>query len=138
MIESGATIRHPYIYGEILSRSLSQSPVSELPGFGRCLSQGIVVGAFVSFLFPVIGMLADRENGYNFLLISWLPFILATGMGFGLFEGVALWACSYIAGHRLNVLARAVAGTAFLLCRVSVPHAVISFVKKEIRYYLID
>jgi hypothetical protein len=28
--------------------------------------------------------------------------------------------------------------TAFLLCRVSVPHAVFSFLKKEIRYYLID
>jgi hypothetical protein len=27
---------------------------------------------------------------------------------------------------------------AFLLCRVSVPHAVLTFLKEEIRYYLID
>lgn len=114
MIQSDAIVRPPYIYGEILSRSLCQSPLSELPGFGRCLSQGIVLGAFVSFLCPVSGMLLDRENGYNFLFISWLPIILATGMGFGLLEGVALWACSYIAGHRLNVLARAIAGTVVL------------------------
>lgn len=114
MIENGATIRHPYIYGEILSRSLSQSPLSELPGFGRCLSQGIVVGAFVSFLCPVIGMLLDRENGYNFLFIYCLPVILAIGMWFGLLEGVALWACSYISSRRLNVLARAIAGTLVL------------------------
>ena len=114
MIESDAGARPPYIYGEILSASLYQSPLSELPGFGRFLSQGIVVGAFVSFLFPLIAMLLHPENGYNFLLISWLPIILATGMGFGLFEGVAFWACSYIAGHRLNALARAATGIVVL------------------------
>lgn len=110
MIESGATVRPPYIYGEIMSRSLCQSPLYELPGFGRCLSQGMVVGAFVSFLFPLLGMILDRENGYNFLLIFWLPVILATGMGFGLFEGLFLWAFSYIAGHRLNAFARVAVG----------------------------
>ena len=114
MIQSGAVVRPPYIYGEILSRSLSQSPLSELPGFGRCLSQGMVVGAFVSFLWPVIGMLSYPKNGYNFLLISWLPVFLAIGMGFGLFEGGLIWACSYIAGHRLNVLARAGGGIVIL------------------------
>lgn len=90
MIESGATIRHPYIYGEILSRSLCQSPLSEPPGFGRCLSQGMVVGAFVSFWFAVIGMLLGRGMGYSFLLIYLLPIFLATGMGIGLLEGVFL------------------------------------------------
>jgi len=114
MIQSGTTVRPPYIYGEILSRSLIQSPLRELPGFGRLLSQGMVVGAFVSFLFPLSAMLLDRENGYNFLLISWLPVIIATGMGFGVFEGVFLWAFSYIAGHRLNKLARAAAGIVVL------------------------
>src|SRR5215216_7399802 len=109
MIQSDAAVRPPYIYGEILSRSLCQSPLSELPGFGRFLSQGIVVGAFVSFLFPLIGILLN-PRGYNYLLIDWLPFFLAIGMGFGLFEGVVLWACSYIAGHRLNALARAAVG----------------------------
>ena len=110
MIQSDVAVRPPYIYGEILSRSLYESPLAELPEFGRFLSQGIVVGAFVSFLFPVIGMLAHPENGYNFLLISWLPIILATGMAFGLFEGLFLWAFSYIAGHRLNALARVAVG----------------------------
>jgi len=114
MIESGAKIRHPYIYGEILSRSLCESPLSELPGFGRFLSQGIVVGALVSFWFPVMGMLLHPENGYNFLFISYLPFILAVGMGIGLLEGVLLWACNYIAGHRLHALARAASGIVVL------------------------
>ena len=116
MIQSGATITHqrpPYIYGEILSRSLCQLP-PELPGFGRSLSQGIVVGVFASFLVPVISMLSHPENGYNFLLIAWLPIILGTGMGFGVLEGVALWACSYIAGHRLNAFARSALGIVVL------------------------
>lgn len=112
MIQSNAVGRPPYIYGEILSLSLCRSPLSELPGFGRCLSQGIVVGAFASFLWPVIGMLS--KTGYNFLFISWLPVFLAIGMGFGLFEGGLIWACSYIAGHRLNVLARAGGGIVIL------------------------
>jgi hypothetical protein len=107
MSQSGAVVRPPYIYGEILSRSLSESPLSELPSLGRCLSQGMVVGAFIAFWFPVLGMLLHPENRYNFLLISWLPLFLATGIGFGLLEGLFIWACSYIAGHVLNALARA-------------------------------
>lgn len=117
MIQSTATVTHqrpPYVYGEILSRSLYQAPQSELPGFGRCLSQGIVVGAFVSFLFPVLSMLLNPENGYNFLLISWLPFFLAVGAGFGVVEGVLIWACSYMAGRQPNALARAVVGIVVL------------------------
>jgi len=105
-----ATTRPPYIYGEILSRSLSQAQQSELPGFGRFISQGMVVGAFVAFLFPLAGMLLDPENGYNFLLIAWLPYILAVGMGFGVGEGVLMWAFSYVAGQRPNALARATLG----------------------------
>ena len=106
--------RSPYIYGEILSSSLCRSPQHELPGFGRFVSQGIFVGVFVFFLLPVIGMLSNPENGYNFLFISWLPIFLVTGMGFGLFEGLVLWACCYIAGHRLNAVARAGLGTVIL------------------------
>jgi len=113
MIQSDVAVRPPYIYGEILSRSLYESPLAELPGFGRFLSQEIVVGAFLSFLFPLIGILIN-PRGYNYLLIYWLPFFLATGIGFGLFEGVVLWACSYIAGHRLNALARAAVGAIVL------------------------
>jgi hypothetical protein len=116
MIQSYAKVqRPPYIYGEILSRSIYESPQYEMPGFGRFLSQGIVTGAFVSFLFPVIGMLLDPRNGYNFLLISWLPFFLAVGMGIGIFEGVVIWACCYIVGYRLNALGRAVLGILVLV-----------------------
>jgi len=115
MIQSVATHQcPPYIYGEILSRSMYQAPMWDLPGFGRFLTQGIVVGAFVSFVFTVIAMLAHPENGYNFLLIAWLPYILATGMGFGVFEGVLIWACSYIAGRRLHPLPRAGLGIVVL------------------------
>jgi hypothetical protein len=59
-------------------------------------------------------MLLDRENGYNFLFIYWLPVILATGMGFGLFEGLFIWAGSYVAGRRLKALARAAIGIVVL------------------------
>jgi len=59
-------------------------------------------------------MLSHPENGYNFLLISFLPIILVMGAGFGVLEGAALWACSYIAGCRLNALARAGMGIVVL------------------------
>lgn len=114
MIRSDAIVKPPYIYGEILSRSLSQSPLSELPGLGRYFSQGLVVGAFASFLFTSVSMLLDRHNGYNFLFIYLLPVILAIGMAFGLFEGLFIWAGSYVAGRRLNALARAAVGIVVL------------------------
>lgn len=114
MIQSDTAVRPPYIYGEILSRSLSQSPLSELPGFGSVLSQGIVVGASISFLLAVIGMLLGQGMGYSFLLIYWLPIFLATGMGIGLLEGALLWACNYVAGHRLHALARSASGIVVL------------------------
>jgi hypothetical protein len=40
--------------------------------------------------------------------------------------------------ERYFIIAYLTLWIAFLLCRVSVSHAVLAFVKKEIRYYLID
>jgi hypothetical protein len=117
MIQSGATIPYqspPYVYGEILSRSVYLSEQSEPPGIGRCLSQGAAVGAFLGFLAPVGGMLSYPENGYNFLLMGYLPLILAYGIGFGVCEGVLIWGCTYLVGHRLNVVLRAVIGIVVL------------------------
>jgi len=102
--------RPPHIYGEILSASLCHSPRYDLPSLGRFLSQGLCLGALLAFLLPVYGMLSHPENGYNFLLISWLPFILANGIGFGLLVAVIIWALTYVAGHRLHLLVRAIVG----------------------------
>ena len=106
--------RPPHIYGEILSASAYQSPRSDLPGIGRFLLQGAAVGALIAFFSPVAGMLAHPENGYNFLLISYLPVFLGGGILFGLCEGVTIWMCTYLAGRRIHPVARAVVGVVTL------------------------
>ena len=102
--------------GELLS--LNPDPVPELPAIGTFLSQGAAVGVLLGFHFPFFGMLADPDNGYNFLLIGWLPFFLGGGIICGLFEGTMLWACSYITGRRLHVVVRTVC--AIVLMTISV------------------
>lgn len=111
MSESGATVpyqRPPFIYGEILSRSACEAKRPELPGIGRFLSQGVVIGAFISFLFPLYGIISTR--GYTFLLIGALPFFLAGGLAFGLVQGLGMWGCTRFVHRPLGKLARAIIG----------------------------
>lgn len=111
--------RPPHVYREILSASVYQSPLSDLPGIGRLLLQGAAVGALLAFFSPVAGMLAHPENGYNFLLISYLPEFLVGGVLFGLCEGVTIWTCTHLAGRRINPVARAVLGLVTLALLIS-------------------
>lgn len=111
MIQSGATVpyqRPPFIYGEILSRSICEADRPELPGIGRFLSQGAAIGAFISFLFPLYGIVSTR--GYTFLLIGALPFFLAGGIAFGLLQGFGIWGCTRLVRHQLGRSARAIIG----------------------------
>jgi len=114
MIASEIQQRSPYVYGEILSRSLYQAPPPELPGIGRFLSQGTAAGAFTSFLVALLIVLSQPTNGWNMLIIFLLPFLLAAGMICGLFEGLAIWGCSRLANRRLNPIARAGIGLLLL------------------------
>ena len=124
MSQSIATNPHqtsPYRYGSILFTNLAiykESP----PGIGRCLSQGAAVGAFIGFLFPLSAMLRHPENGYNFLLMYFLPMLLAGGLAFGVLEGVMIWACSYLVGHRLHAVNRAVLGVVTLALLLTAYH----------------
>jgi hypothetical protein len=108
MIESD---RQPYIYGEILSRSLYAAG-DEPSGAATFISQGAVVGALTGFMSLVNSMLSYPENGYNFFLMLFLPPILAGGMAFGAFVGSIIWAASYLARRRLHLIARACIGMA--------------------------
>lgn len=97
-------------YGLILSGSDYQSTESEAPSLATFLSQGAATGICVSFLSPVSGMLSHPENGYNYMLVWFLPWFLIGGMLFGLCEGAILWACAYLVGRRINSLVRGVIG----------------------------
>lgn len=112
MIESIAT-NPPYQYGNILFASVDAYK-KDPPGIGRYLSQGAAVGVFVGFLHPVFGMLSHPENGYNFLLMAYLPLMLLFGSAFGVLEGVMIWVCSYLVGHRLHAVLRAIVGVVTL------------------------
>ena len=101
-------------YGLILSGSDYQSRDSEAPSIATFLSQGAATGICVSFLSPVSGMLSHPENGYNYLLVFFLPSFLIGGMLFGLCEGAMLWACTYLVGRRINSVVRAGIGVGAL------------------------
>ena len=88
---------------------------NEPPGIGRFLSQGAVVGAALGFWLPVEGILSHPQNGYNWLYQVALPLFLLAGMGFGLVEGVILWACAHLSGRHLNAVRRAVLGIVVLV-----------------------
>lgn len=127
MIASEIQQRPPYVYGEILSRSLYQA-APELPGIGRFLSQGAAAGAFTSFLIALFIVLSQPTNGWNMLIIFLLPFFLAGGMVCGLFEALVIWGCSRLAHHQLNAIARAGIGLLLLAlisgaCYLIFPHS---------------
>lgn len=70
MIQSIAANPHqtsPFRHGNVLFASVATYK-RNLPGIGRCLSQGAAVGMFLGFLSPVFGMLSHPENGYNYRL----------------------------------------------------------------------
>jgi hypothetical protein len=116
MIESIVANPHqtsPFRHGNILFAGVTTYK-NNPPGIGRCLSQGAAVGAFIGFLSPVIGLLSHPTNGYNYLLVFWLPMFLAFGICFGVLEGTIIWACGHIVGHRLHAVPRAVLGVVSL------------------------
>ena len=113
MIATESQQRPPYVYGEILSRSLYQA-APELPGIGRFLSQGAAAGAFTASLGPLLIVLSQPTNGWNMLVIFVLPFFLGGGMVFGLFEGLVIWGCSRLAHQQLNAITRAGIGLLLL------------------------
>jgi hypothetical protein len=105
-------------YRVITSPAVYRSQRAELPSFGTFLSQGAAVGALFGFFSPVIGMISDPENGYNFLFIGALPVFLGAGMLFGLCEATVLWVGSYLLGHRIHPIVRAVIGPVILVALV--------------------
>lgn len=93
----------------ILSEGIYQSPRYELPAIGRFLLQGALVGALLWFAFLVEGLLSTGAR-YGYLFLNALPWFLAMGIGFGLLEGAIIWACTFLTGHRLNIVLRAAIG----------------------------
>jgi hypothetical protein len=98
--------RPPYVYGEILSRSIdTPGPSARLP-FGRLVSQGIAVSVVLTFLIVLTYILLHPRNGYNFFFIYLLPFYLAVAVVFGALEGLIIWGCSRLARRQLQPGAR--------------------------------
>lgn len=96
--------RSSHLDGEMLLHGVYAARAEQ---FATFLSQGAVVGALIGFLSLVAGMLSHPENGYNFFLMLYLLPFVVSGMVLGAFEASIIWACTHLAGHRLNVLLRA-------------------------------
>lgn len=95
-----STSDSPFACGEILSSSLAKQ--SEAPEFVSFLSQGVAVGALLMLPTPIWGLLTV-DPFYGLLFIPALPEYLLVGGAFGIIEAIIIWACTYIARHRLNV-----------------------------------
>ena len=111
MIENGAAATHqrpPYIYGEILSRSVYEAETdsrSDGPRFGVYVAQGVATGAILEFLFVVI-QIVTVPNAYNFLFVWGLPVILGLGAGWGTVKAVVIWVLGKLAHRRVPWLIR--------------------------------
>ena len=79
---------------------------NEPPGFITFLSQGAAVGALLNFPTLVKGLLVN-DPYYGALFLAALPEYLAIGVAFGVLEAIIIWACTYVVGHRINVILRA-------------------------------
>lgn len=99
-------------YGNIFSYRID--PRAELPSIGRFLSQGAAVGTLLGLFFPVQGILEHPHNGYNYLLVFYLPLFLAMGILLGICVAVPIWVLTFLAGHRLHLAVRAVTGAVTL------------------------
>jgi hypothetical protein len=109
--------RTPYIYGEILSRSMYQAREPERPGIGRFLSQGAAAGAITYFMIALIVMLKEPQHSPAFVFFFFLfllPFVLVWGMLIGLFVGLVIWVATKLVGE-LNVVVRSVLGIVALV-----------------------
>jgi hypothetical protein len=115
MIESNAAVPDQgstYLYGGILYQRVSEPdsrPQSQRAGIGTFLSQGLTIGALIFFLIPLFIVLA-YPHGYNFLVVPFLPMILAFGMAVGLVQGLGIWGCTRLARHNPGRPLRAAIG----------------------------
>lgn len=99
----------PYIYGQILNRSLCVPEEKRPPGIWTFISQGAVIGVIIEYLLVVSSMLR-RPNFYNFLFIPALPGFLGVAMVAGISAGLVTWAFSRISGRGLGTPIRSMLG----------------------------
>jgi len=96
----------------IVSGSEDSADQNELPGIGKYLFQALVVAVFIGFLLPLILVLLYPGLQYHPLLLVVVVSGLTYGLAFAVVEAIVIWACSYMAGHRLHPLVRAGIGAA--------------------------
>jgi hypothetical protein len=113
MTTTSREISSPFIYGQILNRSLHEETLnkSSRVGIGTCLSQGALVAASLNVLLSVFALLMSSSR----LVIVFLPIYFAVNGVMGIFQGVWLWVWMRLLPWRLGVPARAVISSAGLL-----------------------
>src|SRR5215203_1297155 len=115
MIATVTRQRPPFIYGEILSRSLCEEgdARSKGPGIFTFVTQGAATGAILAFLFTAFHLFWAPAY-YNFLLVGALPKFLCVGLGTGAIKGLVIWACAKLTRHRLIWFFRSLIAIALL------------------------
>jgi len=109
-------VRPPYIYGQVLARSLyeDERPRVRKPGFVLCLFQAATVGVLVAFVLVLLAMIKNTTY-YFYLFMAYLPKGLLYGLSMGVFEGLLIWICIRLTHGPLEVLARIVVPVPVLL-----------------------
>lgn len=111
MIESKAFKTPTYVYGGVLYQRVSDSDALAHPsrvGFATCISQGVLTGSVMMFLFWLILSAAYPAPGFDHL--TYFPLALIWGVFAGSVEGVIIWLCTRVAGHNLLWFTRAATG----------------------------
>ena len=99
MSDNAATVQQPpYVYGNVLLRTIYEPQSLEPSRLGRCLSQGAATGAVIAFLFCLI-LAGLSGNPYLGLI---LPFLQVIGIILGLFQGLVVWGWMRLAEHHLS------------------------------------
>jgi len=103
MIATTPYQRPPFIYGEILSRTLHESEADKgpaRPGIGTFLTQGAATGAVLWFL--VIAFRTARiDSYYGLLFLGALPRFVAVGLATGAVKGLIIWLFTKLTRYRL-------------------------------------
>lgn len=104
MPTTSTPVESPYIYGQILNRSLHEETLndSKTIGIGTYLGQGVLVGMSLNFFLTIVAILLSSSR----LVVILLPIFFAFTVTLGVFQGVWLWVFTRLIPWRIGVLVR--------------------------------
>ena len=128
MIETNVPVESTgYVYGGILYERVEPESPQARVGLATCLTQGVLTGSVLMFLFWLLLNSSHRGPGFDYIVF--FPLVLTWGVFAGLVEGLVIWLCTRVAGHNLQWFTRALIGALvpaipyFLMLALALPNS---------------